>query len=202
MCPKLTLISSLVFLIAFLTLVSNYCTPTLSFLLHSQHLHISNSTWVFSRKEEKYLSGQTSSFEYKASLCHAQPVKGKHPSLREHPNTRVSKLCKNEQGLHTFTLTLPKFGTPAFTNPAVFWMAAWDKPNTNKRKDSSTHNSVTGHSKTWGISEFHYSHNCCQWTVTNCSPAAPATGSGVAKWEVTKLFLKGSQVSNGIQEYL
>lgn len=76
-------------------------------------------------------------FEYKASLCHAQPVK-EHPSHWEHPNTHAPESCATtNRGLHTFILTLPKFGTPAFTNPTVFWMAAWDKQNTDKRSGKS-----------------------------------------------------------------
>lgn len=138
-CPKLTFISSLGFFIAFLTLVSNYCTPTVSFLLHSQHLQISNSTSVFSRKQQKYLSGQTISTLNTKQHC-AMPnlskeaIHREHPSHREHLNTHaLESYATNKQGLHTFILTLPKFGTPASTNSTIFWMAAWDKPNTYKR---------------------------------------------------------------------
>lgn len=140
MCPKLTLISSFIFLIAFLTLVSNYWTPTVTLLLHSQDLHISNSTSALSRKQEKYLSGQTSTTLNTKHYCvmSKETIHRDHPSHREHPNTHAfESYATNKQGLHTFILTLPKFGTPAFPNLTVLWMAAWDKTNTNKRNGKS-----------------------------------------------------------------
>lgn len=143
MCPKLTLISSLFFFIAFLTLVSNYCIPTASFLLHSQDLHTSNWTSEFSRKQEKYLSGQTSTTLNTKHHCvmhnlSKEAIHRAHPSHREYLNTHdFESYPTNKQGLHTFILTLPNFGTPAFTNPTAFWMAAWDKPNRDKRSGKS-----------------------------------------------------------------
>lgn len=127
-CPKLTFISSLGFFIAFLTLVSNYCTPTVSFLLHSQHLQISNSTSVFSRKQQNTCLAKPSALWIQSSTVPCPTCQRKQYTENIPVTGNISTLMHlkamqqiSKDSTHLFWLFLNLEHLPSQIQPSFEW---------------------------------------------------------------------------------
>lgn len=113
MYPKLTLISSLFFFFDSILDTGIKLLHNNSILPASLPRHTSNWTSEFSRKQEKYLSGQTSTTlntkHHCVTTCQMhnlskEAIHREHPSHRQYLNTHAfESYATNKRGLHTLT---------------------------------------------------------------------------------------------------
>lgn len=134
------------FLIAFLSLVSNCCTPIESFPASlSGPARLQSDLQGFPENMKNTCMARLAPSWIQSITVSGTTTSSGETIRREQPNRcAFESYATNKPENGMFILALPVFWTPAFTSPIVFWMAAWDKPNTDmRRRKSSERNHYT-----------------------------------------------------------